>query len=198
MLTLPPCILVDVAVTQLQAVVVEEEPPAIVLTMCSTPTIATCPRCGLPASRIHSRYHRHLVDVSWALVPVRIDLRVRRFFCDTPDCPCRIFTERLPTVVQPYARRTARLAQLQQQLGVLVGGSAGTVLGSLLGLPGDVDLFLALARQCPLPPCPTPRVLGVDDWAIRKGQQYGTILVDHERECIVDLLPDRTPESLSQ
>lgn len=198
MLALPPSILVDAAVAHLQTVVVHEEPTAIALTMRSTPATAACPLCGLPASRIHSRYHRHLADVSWALVPVRIDLLVRKFFCDTAGCPRRIFTERLPTVVQPYARRTVRLANVQQQLGVLVGGSVGAALGSLLGLPGEVDFLLALARQCPLPPCPTPRVLGVDDWAIRKGQQYGTILVDHERECVVDLLPDRTPERLSQ
>jgi transposase len=195
---LPPCILVDAAVAHLQAVVVEEEPTAIALTLCSTPVTAACPLCGLAASRIHSRYHRHLADVSWALVPVRIDLLVRKFFCDTAACPRRIFTERLPTVVQPYARRTVRLAHVQQQLCVLVGGSVGATLGSLLGLPGEVDFLLTLTRQCPLPPCPTPRVLGVDDWAIRKGQQYGTILVDHERECVVDLLPDRTPERLNQ
>jgi transposase len=198
MLALPPCILVDAAVAHVQAVVVEEEPAAIALTMRSTPATSACPICGLPASRIHSHYHRHLADISWALVPVRIDLLVRKFFCDTADCPRRIFVERLPTVVQPYARRTVRLAQFQQHLGVLLGGSVGAVLGSLLGLPGGIDLLLTLARQCPLPPCPTPRVLGVDDWAVRKGQQYGTILVDHERECVVDLLPDRTPERLSQ
>jgi transposase len=198
MLALPRCILVDAAVAHLEAVVVEEGPAAITLTMCSTPTTATCPLCRLPTSRIHSRYHRHLADVSWALIPVRIDLHVRRFFCDTPDCSRRIFTERLPTVVQPYARRTLRLAHVQQQLGLLLGGSVGAVLGSLLGLPGEIDVLLSLARQYALPSCPTPRVLGVDDWAIRKGQQYGTILVDHERECVVDLLPDRTPEQLSQ
>jgi len=198
MLALPSCILVDSAVIHAQAGVVEEESAAITLTMCSTPATAACPRCGLPARRIHRHSHRHLADVSWALVPVRIDLQARTFFCDTPGCPRRIFTERLPTVVQPYARRTVRLAQVQQQLGVLVGGSVGAVLDSLLGLPGDVDLLLTFARQCPLPPCPTPRVLGVDDWAIRTGQQYGTILVDHERECVIDLLPDRTPERLSQ
>jgi transposase len=116
MLSLPPCILVDAAVAHLQAVVVEEGPSTIALTMRSTPATAPCPLCGLPAARVHSRYHRHLADVSWALVPVRIDLLVRKFFCDTPECPRRIFTERLPTVVQPYARRTVRLTHVQQQL----------------------------------------------------------------------------------
>jgi transposase len=197
MLTLPMCILVDSAVAKVQEVMVEEEPAAIVLTMVSTPATATCPLCGQLADRVHSRYQRRLADVSWALVPVRIVLQVRRFFCNRPDCSRRIFTERLPTIVQPYARRTARLLRLQQQLGVLLGGSTGAVVGTLLGLPGDIDLLLTFARQCPLPAFPTPRVLGIDDWAIRKGQRYGTILVDHERGHVIDLLPDRTPESVS-
>ena len=74
----------------------------------------------------------------------------------------------------------------------------GAVVGALVGFPGGIDLLLALARQCPLPTYPTPRVLGVDDWAMRKGQRYGIILVDHESGHIVDLLPDRTAERLAQ
>jgi transposase len=196
MLTLPSCLLLDAAAITLRDLLVEEEPTAIVLTMAATPLAATCPLCGQTTRRVHSHYHRRLADVSWALIPVRIILHVRRFFCDTPDCPRHIFTERLPTVLQPYARRTNRLAQLQQQFGVLLGGSIGAVITALLGLPGGVDLLLGLARNCPLPSHPPPRVLGVDDWALRKGQRYGTILVDHERKHVVDLLPDRTPERL--
>jgi transposase len=81
---------------------------------------------------------------------------------------------------------------------VLLGGSTAAAVGALLGLPGDIDVLLTLARQCPLPAHPTPRVLGIYDWAIRKGQRYGTILVDHERGHVVDLLPDRTSECVSQ
>src|SRR5262245_62616361 len=138
MLALPLCILVDSAAAEVQAVTVEEEPDVIVLTMISTPATARCPLCGQAAHRIHSRYRRRLADVSWALVPVRIVLQVRRFFCDTPDCSRRIFTERLPTIVQPHARRTTRLVRLQQQLGLLLGGSTGAVVGTLFGLPGDL------------------------------------------------------------
>lgn len=197
MLELPSCILVDPDVTQVLDVGLDVDTQALVLTMESTPTTAACPRCGHAAPRIHSRYQRKLADVSWACVPVRIHVRVRRFFCDQPACLQRIFTERLPTIMHPYARRTTRLARIQQQVGLLLGGAAGTVLCTALGIPAGVDLLLTLIRRCPLPPMATPRVLGLDDWALRKGQRYGTILVDHEREHIVDLLPDRTPQRVS-
>src|SRR6185437_3902340 len=68
-----------------------------------------CPLCHHPSSRIHSRYIRHLLDLPWHGVAMRVELHVRRFFCDESSCRRRIFTERLPQVVAPYARRTARL-----------------------------------------------------------------------------------------
>ena len=197
MLDLPSCLLVDPSVAHVHNVVLDAGTHTLVLTMEATPSTAICPSCGQVALRIHSRYSRTLADVALALVPVRIHLQVRRFFCKHAACPRRIFTERLPTLVQPYARRTTRLARIQQQIGLLLGGAAGAVLCAALSIPAGIDLLLALIRRCHVPDPPTPRVLGIDDWALRKGQRYGTILVDHEREQIVDLLPDRTPQSVS-
>ena len=138
MLELPSCLLLDPAIARVCAIAVEAAPTAIVLTMHATPATAPCPVCGQTARRIHSHYHRTLADVSWALVPVRIDLQVRRFFCDRADCQRRIFTERRPTIMEPYARRTSRLAQVQQQIGVLVGGSAGAIIGAILVCPAPL------------------------------------------------------------
>lgn len=197
MLAIPSCILLDPTVTRVRDIVLDDADTTLVLTMEVTPVTAACPLCGHAARRIHSHYQRTLADVSWALVPVRIILHVRRFFCDQPDCHRQIFTERLPTITQPYARRTRRLTRIQQQIGLLPGGSLGAALCATLGYPGGVDLLLTLMRQHHLPMLPTPHVLGLDDWALRKGQRYGTIVVDHERGQIVDLLPDRTPERVS-
>jgi transposase len=198
MLTIPSCILVDPTTAQVRAVAFDAETETIVLTMQATAATAPCPVCQQDAHRVHSRYQRTLADAPWAFVPVRMVLQVRRFFCDTPGCQRQIFTERLPTIAQPYARRTTRLARVQQQLGMLLGGSAGAVVCAALGCEAGVDLLLNLIRRRQVPEIPTPRVLGLDDWAMRKGQRYGSILVDHEREYIIDLLPDRTPESVSQ
>jgi transposase len=138
-----------------------------------------------------------LADLPWANIPVLIEVRVRRFFCDNSACLRQIFCERLTTVATPWARRTRRLANTQQTIGLVAGGSSGAALCQLLGCPAGIDLLLHLARTLELPTATTPRVLGVDDWAKRKGQRYGTILVDHERGCVIDLLDDRAPETLA-
>src|SRR5215831_12268429 len=92
---------------QLLALVVAGE--RILLTVRTCGDHAPCPRCGQSSARVHSRYHRTLTDLPWAGLPTHISLWTRRFFCDTPDCPRRIFTERLPGVAAPHARRTERL-----------------------------------------------------------------------------------------
>jgi transposase len=163
----------------------------------SQPT-AGCPLCQAAATRIHSNYQRKLADLPWAGTPVQLWLQVRRFFCQNADCPRQIFSERLPTVAAPWARRTRRLAEAQQTIGLAAGGSSGSRLCAALDMDAGIDLLLDLIRDTPLPTHPTPRVLGVDDWAMRKGQTYGTILIDLEQGAIVDVLPDRTAESLAQ
>lgn len=157
---------------------------------------ATCPGCGRLATRCHSRYRRTLADLPWANRRVQLKVQVRRFFCDFSDCPRRTFVERLTGLAGRHARRSDRLAVIQSQVGLAVGGEGGARLSSRLHLPASADTVLRLIRRLPDHPPSSPRVLGIDDWAFRKGRRYGTLLVDLERGRVVDLLPDREPQTL--
>jgi hypothetical protein len=128
---------------------------------------------------------------------MRLELHVRRFFCDTADCPQQIFAERVPSVVACYARRTQRLEAWFTAIGLALGGEAGARLLAVLGLTASPDTLLARIRALPLQAADTPRVLGVDDWSFRKGRTFGTILVDLEPRQVIDLLPDREVSTLA-
>lgn len=163
-------------------------------TRCPT---ATCPLCGLPSQQVHSSYWRRLRDLPWTGLPVHLEIQVRRFFCHTTACPRRTFVEQVDGLTQRYAQRTTGLNAAVQALGLALGGNAGARLGGCLGFLGSATTILRRVRQLVPASLPAPQVVGIDDWALRKGQRYGTVIVDLERQHVLDLLPDYTPEGIA-
>ena len=174
------------------------EEGVIVFSVSSISPVSQCPCCQTISERIHSSYQRHPADLSIVGYTVRLDIAVRRFFCDNDRCERSIFAERMPSIVVPYARRTNRLASQQQKVAFALGGEAGACLLAIMGMPVSPDTLLRLIRKAPEPEVRTPRVLGVDEWSKRKGQSYGTILVDLEAHKAVDLLPDKSAGSFAK
>jgi len=162
-----------------------------------TPT-ALCPVCGTAAHRIHSRYERTVRDLSLQNVQVILHLHVRKFYCDQPSCPRRIFTERLPQVTSPHGRFTFGLHQFLGQLGREQGGASGARSAQLQGIQVTARAILRFMHALALPPIVDPQVIGIDDWAWKRGQRYGTIVVDLERKKPIALLPDRSQQTVTQ
>jgi transposase len=171
-------------------------PTAAVVLLVSTAATAPCPRCGTPSDRVHSRYRRTVADLPCHDRGFLLRLLVRRFRCIDPGCTQRIFCERLPGFLSAHARSTTRLTGAHCDIGFALGGEAGSRLAERLGLPTSPDTLLRRVQASPDGPAPAPRYVGVDDWAIRKGQRYGTILIDLERGRVLDLVPGRDGEAL--
>jgi transposase len=177
---------------RLEQVVVGSE--GRVLVLATTRRTARCSLCGRRSRRVHSRYRRTLADLPWGGRPVTLQVWVRRFRCSHRRCSRRIFAERLPELAAPHARRTVAQQAALRVLGCALGGQAGGRVAARLGLPASRDTLLRLVRTTPLPAVGTPGVVGIDDFAVRRGDRFGTAVVDLERHRLVDLLPDRSVE----
>jgi transposase len=167
----------------------------LVMVLRSTGRESCCPTCGQASRRIHSRYCRHLSDLPWEGIPVGILLQVRRFSCGAEACGQHIFTERLPKTVQRYGRRTCRLSSALNQITLVLGGSAGCRLARQLGILASGSTLLRQLKKKAAAAIAATRVVGIDEWAWRKGHRYGTIFCDLEKGKVIDLLADRSVDS---
>jgi transposase len=159
---------------------------------------AVCPICFTRSRSRHSRYHRKLQDLPVQGSPVMLDLRVGRWRCGNGRCVRKIFSERVPKLAMPWAQRTNRLHDVVRLVGHGMGGRPGERLLARLGMAVSDDTILRAVKRVNVDTGGVSlRVVGVDDWAWKKGQTYGTILVDLERSGVVDLLPERSAESFA-
>jgi transposase len=158
---------------------------------------ARCPACGKLSRSRHSTYFRRLKDLPWQGCAVELRLKARRFRCRNRACARKIFAEPIPEVARSHARWTTRVGEIIRLIGYTAGGLPGSRILDRLAIPISDDTVIRMVKASGDASADDPvRHLGVDDWAWRKGQSYGTILVDLDKRQVIDLLPDRSVEGL--
>lgn len=176
----------------------QKENTYLLLTCERVTQTAACPVCGTSAHRVHSRYERTIKDLSVQTKQIILRLHVRKFYCDQPSCPRRIFAERLPHVTSSHGRYTFGLRSFLGQLGREHGGAAGARSAKLLGIQVTARAILRFLHALALPAVITPHAIGLDEWAWKRRERYGAIVVDLERNQPIALLPDRSQKTVAQ
>lgn len=160
---------------------------------------AVCPGCGAVSGRVHGVYRRRLADLAVAGRKVVVDLLVRRFLCPASACGRRTFVEQVDGLTERFARRTPPLRRTLEKIALALAGRPAARLTKHLSVPTSANSLLRLIRRLPDKQADAaPRVLGVDDFALKRGHVYGTIILDMETGGRVDVLPDRTAGTLTE
>src|SRR6266446_3128003 len=162
------------------------------------PAQAACPTCGRVSRSRHSAYVRTLKDLPAVGATVSLQIRVGRWRCGTGACAVRFFADRLPDVAEFRGRRTCRANVVIRLIGYALGGRPGERLARRIGLSVSNDTLLRWVKRCAQPATAAARVIGIDEWAKRKGRTYGTIVVDLERHTVIDVLDQHSTEVVEQ
>ena len=170
---------------------IQETETSVVVAVIATYPTSCCPLCSQLSASVHSRYRRTVVDVPCGGRQGQLCLIVRKFFCRNALCERKVFTERLPQLVEPWARMTIRLCQSLQSIGLATCGKGGARLAARLGIQTTRQSILRRIMALPDPPLGFILYLGIDDFSFKRGYRFGTILVNLESRRVVDLLSDR-------
>ncbi len=179
----------------LQITEIHQEETVVIVEVLSEKTCGRCPLCEEESDLVHSRYVRRLKDVPCGGKAVRLHLKAHKFFCQNQACRRKVFTERLPTFVEPWAQMTVRLVQSLQAIGLATSGSLGTRLAARLGISISWMTILRRVMALATPEASKVTTLGIDDFSFKRGRTFGTILVDLSTHQVIDLLPERKVES---
>lgn len=175
---------------------VEIKPDALTLILESRSKRCRCPLCNKYSYQVHSKYQRHLKHLPCFAYKTVIQLIARKYYCRNPLFPQKVFTERFGESIAPNKRMTNQLSELLSSLILQLSGRCAERICHLLHIEVSDTTLARMLYLKPLPEVQTPKVLGVDDWALKKRNLYGTILVDLEHHKIIDLLKDRETATL--
>lgn len=157
----------------------------------------TCPQCGTVSHKLHSYYNRRIRDLPAFDNKVIIRLKSRKFHCTNPDCDRKIFTERFPDHFSSHQRVSDRLGQKLFKIALIVGGNAGSKLSHTLNIPVSASTLIRQIHRAEIPKEQISEAVGIDDWAFRKGVNYGTAIIDPNKRRVIDLLPDRETDTVA-